>query len=232
MANAYKEKIIQRDKTKGSVGWGPVHLGKHLCFRGGREKKGEKERKRGKRHPEQDCSLRAGVCARKAGQHCAFLTLKALQAGHLWLFTPHSLPGCCVPVPAGSVLRPFLFSPPSAVANSPEHLPPRHRVSTWAGKQEGEKSKPSLQQHGEGQDPACAWSPSQCHLGSAVGCFGGTPGCQLVLGTACLRLAQGEDGECRAVHTVGSSFLVWLGPPAAQSPLTPLFQITKLPRSH
>lgn len=49
-ANAYKEKIIQRDKTKQSVGWGPVHLGKHLCFRGVREQ--EEERERRKKHPE------------------------------------------------------------------------------------------------------------------------------------------------------------------------------------
>lgn len=152
------------------------------------------------------------VCVRgESRQRRAFLRLKALQAGHLWLFTPHSLPGCCVPVPAGSALCPFLISPPSAAANSPERLPPRRRVSTWGRKQEGEKPKPNLRQRGEGQDPACAWSPSQCHLASAVGCCGGTPGCQRALGAACRRLGQGEDGECRAVHTVGSSFLVWPG---------------------
>lgn len=171
MANAYKEKIIQRDKTKGSVGWGPVPLRKHLCLRGVREQEGERERNRGKQHLEQDCSLPAGVCAGKAGQHCAFLTLKALQAGHLWLFTLCSLSGCCVPVPAGSTLCPFLFSPPSAVANSPERLPPWRRVSTCGRKQEGEKPKPNLWQRREGQDTACARSPSQCCLASAVRCF-------------------------------------------------------------
>lgn len=152
------------------------------------------------------------VCVRgESRQRRAFLRLKALQAGHLWLFTPHSLPGCCVPVPAGSALCPFLISPPSAAANSPERLPPRRRVSTWGRKQEGEKPKPNLRQRREGQDPACAWSPSQCHLASAVGCCGGTPGCQRALGAACRRLGQREDGECRAVHAVGSSFLVWPG---------------------
>lgn len=45
MANADKENIIQSDKTKGSVGRGPVHLEKHLCFKGRREQKQEKERK-------------------------------------------------------------------------------------------------------------------------------------------------------------------------------------------
>ena len=114
----------------------------------------------------------AGACAGKAGQSHAFLTLKALLAGHLWLFTLCSLPGCCVPVPAGSALHPFLFSPPSAIANSPERLPPRRRVSAHCRKQEGEKPKPNLQQHREGQDPACAWSPSWRCLASAVGCFG------------------------------------------------------------
>lgn len=162
----------------------------------------------------------------RQGSNVLFLTLKALQASHLWLFTLCSVPGCCVPVPAGSKLHSFLFSPPSAVANSPERLPPRSRVSTCSRKQEGEKPKPNLWQCGEGQEPACAWPPSQHCLASAVGCFGAP------LGAARPRLGQGEDGECRAMQAFGSSSLVWLGPWAAQSLLTPLFQITKLTQSH
>ena len=49
----------------------------------------------------------------------------------------------------------------------------------------------------------------------------------------CLSQAgAGEDGECRAVHAVGSSSLVWPGLLATQSRLTPLFQMTKLPPTH
>lgn len=52
----YKGKIIQRDKTKGPVGRGPVHLGKHLCFRGGREKKGGK-----KKNEREEKGIRSGI---------------------------------------------------------------------------------------------------------------------------------------------------------------------------
>lgn len=109
----------------------------------------------------------------RQGSHVVFWTLKALQTGHLWLFTLCSLPGCCVPVPAGSKLRSFLFSPPSAATNSPERLPPWSRVSTCSRKQEGEKPKPNLWQRGKGQDPAPITALSGLHclvLWSTPGC--------------------------------------------------------------
>lgn len=50
-------------------------------------------------------------------------------------------------------------------------------------------------------------------------------------GAACPRLGQGEDGECRAVHTVGSSFLVWLGL-LVSSPPNPIVSNYKAAQSH
>lgn len=54
----------------------------------------------------------------------------------------------------------------------------------------------------------------------------------MMLGAACPRLGQGEDGECGAVQALGSSFLVWLGLPAAQSPPNPIVSNYKAAQSH
>lgn len=134
--NADKENIIQSDKTKGSVGWGPVHLEKHLCFRGRREQKQDKERK------EKGIVPGLQVCVGKAGKPCA---LKAFIAGWPPLAVPSTLPpGVLCSRAHRQCALSFSLSPPSAIANSPELLPRWRRVSTLCRKQEGEKPKPNV----------------------------------------------------------------------------------------
>lgn len=111
------------------------------------------------------------VCGAGRAAPC-FSEMKSIAGWSPLAVHPALLPGCCVPVPAGSVLCPFFFSSPSAAANSPERLPPQHRVSTWGRKQEGEKPKPSLQQHKRNRIqlvPSCRHSVTWPLLSGALG---------------------------------------------------------------
>lgn len=165
-----------------------MHLGKHLCFRGGREKEGKRERNRGKMHPEWDHCLPAVMHAGKAGQHRAFVTLKAFQAGHLRQLTSRSLLGCWVPVPTGCAPSFSLF-PTICCCKFPL---PRSTVSVHGRKQEGEKPNPNLHHRGDGKDSACALVLLPA---GSCGCFRSTPGCQRVPGTPRPRLCWGRMGN-------------------------------------
>lgn len=153
------------------------------------------------------------VCVCREGRRAL-----CIKSFHCRLATPvhsTSLPGCCVPMPTGSVLCPFLFSPPSAIANSPSISHPgvefQHRVENKRER----NPNPTCNSMRRDRTQLCLM-PISVLWPLPSGALGGTGWCW----------GQGEDGECRAV---GSSFLVWLGLLAAQSPPTPLFQITKLP---
>lgn len=152
------------------------------------------------------------VCAGKAGKLCA---LKAFIAGWPLQFTPHPSRGVVFPCPQAvcSVLFSFLHHLPLQIPPSISHpgVEFQHRVENKRER----NPNPTCNSMRRDRTQLCLmpisvlWPLPSGALGATGWCWG-----------------QGEDGECRAV---GSSFLVWLGLLAAQSPPTPLFQITKLP---
>lgn len=168
-----------------------MHLGKHLCFRGGRNKDGERERNRGKMHLEWDHCLPAGMCVGKAGEHRAFVTLKSFQAGYLWRLTSRSLLGCWVPVPTGSALSFSLF-PTICCHKFPQASSAlEYSFSPW-WKTRGRETQPQ---------PAAAWGWQGCKVCPCTAASGELwvlqkhPWVPAVLGTPCPGLDWGRMGS-------------------------------------
>lgn len=180
-----KKKTMKRDKTKGSVGWRPAHLGKHLCFREGRER-----RKRGKMHLEQGCCLL--VCARRECRTALCICDNKSMAGWSPVAAQSSLPSevfCSHACRQSFVL---FSSPPSAVANSPEHCLPGIEFQSTVENKTERNPTPSPN---PSPVPMCCCISGHCPHG-AVGA-GGTSGyqCSLwVLGAPCAVPSRGRMG--------------------------------------
>lgn len=218
-----RKKTIRRDKTKGSVGWRPVHLGKHLCFRRGRERRKREE----KMHLERDCCL--PVCARRERRTALCICDTKSMAGRSPVAAQSSLPS--------EVLCSHACRQRFVLFSFPHHLLSQIPPSIACP---GIEFQPMVENKRE-RNPTPAPTPTPCPCAAAslttvprerwvlVAPLGaGAPcGCWELL----VLYWAGAGWECRAMDTVGSSSLVWPRP-AAHSRLTPLFQITKLPRSH